>query len=472
VSHIADWLLGLHGWVVLAVVFALPALESSAFVGFLFPGEIAVLLGGVLAFEHRAALGAVIAAAILGAIVGDSIGYFVGKKWGRQMLHGTIGRFVKHEHLDHAQEYVAKRGGKAVFFGRFTAALRVLVPGLAGLSGMRYKTFALYNVAGGALWATGFVLAGYAAGSGWRSVEHIAGRASLVLFLLIVVIGALVLAARWIRGNPERVRSFLDRMLALPLVSRVWKRYQSQFAFVAGRFRPGTALGLSLTGGILLIGLAGWGLGVLIQDVVARDDLALIDGPVERFFVAHREAWVTTAMKWITVLGDFEFLVPMILVVGGIWWYRRGSPRPLALLLGSFVGAATLADILKPIVGRPRPPVAQMVGSFSGWAFPSGHATQATAVFGMLAVLIAVSASSWTRKVGAWFVATLVILMVGLSRVYLGVHWLTDVFGGYALGALWLSVLIVAVRTRARLHGGSPTQDVFLGSRAPTTSGG
>jgi undecaprenyl-diphosphatase len=135
-SHITDWLLGLHGWVVLAVVFALPALEASAFIGFLFPGEIAVLLGGVLAYEHRAPLLAVIVAAVVGAIVGDSIGYLVGRRWGRRILNGTFGRFFSDEHLDRTERYVSTRGGKAVFFGRFTAALRVLIRGLAGMSNM------------------------------------------------------------------------------------------------------------------------------------------------------------------------------------------------------------------------------------------------------------------------------------------------------------------------------------------------
>ena len=73
-DSIARHILGLHGWAALALVFALPLLESSAFVGFVFPGEIAVILGGVLAFEHRVSLPAVLAAAILGAVIGDTAG--------------------------------------------------------------------------------------------------------------------------------------------------------------------------------------------------------------------------------------------------------------------------------------------------------------------------------------------------------------------------------------------------------------
>src|SRR6266540_4334230 len=150
-GHLADRILALHGWVVLVVVFLLPALESSAFIGFIFPGEIAVLLGGVLASQHRAPLPAVIAAAVAGAIIGDSVGYLVGRRWGRTMLHSSIGRIIKHEHLDRAERYLAERGGPAVFLGRFTAALRVLIPGLAGMARLRYRTFVVYNALGGAV---------------------------------------------------------------------------------------------------------------------------------------------------------------------------------------------------------------------------------------------------------------------------------------------------------------------------------
>src|SRR5439155_16159726 len=87
---IFHWILDLHGWVVLAVVFALPALEASAFVGFVFPGEIAVILGGVLASRGRVSILAVTLVAIAGAVIGDSIGYWVGKRWGRRILRATL----------------------------------------------------------------------------------------------------------------------------------------------------------------------------------------------------------------------------------------------------------------------------------------------------------------------------------------------------------------------------------------------
>jgi undecaprenyl-diphosphatase len=149
VDSVARHILGLHGVAAVAIVFALPLLESSAFVGFVFPGEIAVLLGGVLAFQHRVPLAAVLAAGICGAILGDTLGYWIGHRYGRRLLSGRIGRLVRAEHRERAERYLAQRGGKAVFLGRFTAALRVMIPGLAGMARMPYGTFAAYNIAGG-----------------------------------------------------------------------------------------------------------------------------------------------------------------------------------------------------------------------------------------------------------------------------------------------------------------------------------
>jgi membrane protein DedA with SNARE-associated domain/membrane-associated phospholipid phosphatase len=456
-GHLADRILALHGWAALLVVFLLPALEASVFVGVVVPGEIAVLLGGVLAFQHRVSLPAVIAAAICGAIGGDTIGYLVGRRWGRTILHSFIGRLVKHEHLDRAERYLATRGGPAVFLGRFTAALRALIPGLAGMARLRYRTFAAYNALGGAVWASGFVLLGYAAGTGWRRVEHVAGRASLLLLVVVLVVGAVVLAARWIAAHPDRVRALADRQLDRPLVRRLRDRYQRQLAFLVRRLQLQGALGLSLTLTALAIGAAGWAFGALLQDVVAHDELALVDAPVQRFFVAHREAWLTVVMRGASNLGNTAVLAGLLVAAGLAWRWRARSWRPLGLLVAALAGAWALSNITKQLTRRPRPPAAQAIGHWTGYAFPSGHATHATAVYGMLAALLAATTPRWGRKVTVWTAAVVVCGLVGLSRLYLGAHWLTDVLGGYALGAAWLAGLLTLARTIPTLRTTSTT---------------
>jgi membrane-associated protein len=186
-NAIVQFILNLHGVAALAIVFALPALEASAFVGVVIPGETAALVGGVLAFNHRVPLVGAIVAAALGAIIGDSVGYALGRHYGQRLLARAPTRLITADRLDRGSSAINRLGGRAVFVGRFTAVLRALVPSLAGTAAMPYRTFAVYNIAGGVLWATGFVLLGYATGRAFRTAERIAGQASLALLGAIVV---------------------------------------------------------------------------------------------------------------------------------------------------------------------------------------------------------------------------------------------------------------------------------------------
>ena len=190
-THLAEQLLLLPPVLALALVFALPALEASAFVGFIVPGEIGVLLGGVLANQHKVALWQVLVAGIAGAIIGDSIGYEVGKRYGEALLSKIPNRILKPEHLTRAEDTIRRHGGKAVFVGRFTAALRVLIPGLSGMSRVPYRKFLAWNAAGGTLWAAGFVMLGYAAGSQYQTVAHNASLAGIGLLALVVAVVAI-----------------------------------------------------------------------------------------------------------------------------------------------------------------------------------------------------------------------------------------------------------------------------------------
>ena len=206
-----DHLLSTPAWLVLLVVFALPALESSAFLGFLFPGETAVLLGGVAASQGHVPLAAVVAAGVGGAILGDAIGYLVGRRWGRRILDSTLGRLINACHLDRAELVLRRRGVWAVFFGRFTAVLRVMIPGLAGMAGMRPRRFLAVNVAGGAVWGALVAAVGYVAGNKWHSVEHYLTGAGLALTVGLV---ALLLTVHLVHRISPRLGTGLARRLS------------------------------------------------------------------------------------------------------------------------------------------------------------------------------------------------------------------------------------------------------------------
>jgi membrane protein DedA with SNARE-associated domain/membrane-associated phospholipid phosphatase len=470
---IASGILGLHGFAALLVVFAMPALESSAFVGFIFPGEITVVLGGVLAFNHRVNLYAVMAAAVAGAVVGDSIGYAVGRRWGNRLLEGPLSRFIRADHAERAKQVLAKRGGIAVFLGRFTAALRVMVPGLAGMSGVPYTRFAISNVLGGTIWAVAFVLLGYGAGASWRKVAKTAQNASLLMLGVIIVVAIVVGVARWVSHHPEQVRARLKWVGRLPGVRWARRRFDRQLSWLARRVRPPGALGLSLTAGFLATLLLGTGFAVLANIVAGKGVVRHLDQPVLDWLVRHRSPGFTTAMKVATVFGSTAFALPVVVVFGLVLVVaprlstrsrtggagraqagpqRGGSPRPALILAGAFLGAWALSGLMKTIVARPRPPVAVRLVAANSWSYPSGHAAQAMAFYGCAAALLAAATNRWSTKATVWAGAVLVIVAIGFSRLYLGVHWLTDVLGGYALGAVWLGLLLIVIRAVSELR--------------------
>jgi membrane-associated protein len=204
VTRLSEAILHLPGQLVLAVVFTLPALEASTLLGIVVPGELALVLGGVLAHLGRVPLWAAVAAGAVGAVVGDSVGYAIGRGVGERLLARLPRRLVRPRQVERATALVRRVGGRAVFVGRFTTSLRALMPSLAGAAGVPYRTFVAYNLAGGVLWATGFVLLGYAAGPAWRTAERVAGGAGLVLLGVIVAGAAAALLHRRRRGHRGR----------------------------------------------------------------------------------------------------------------------------------------------------------------------------------------------------------------------------------------------------------------------------
>lgn len=459
IASFTDSILSLPTWVILGLVFLLPALEASAFVGFIFPGEIAVILGGVAAYQGRAPLWAVILAAVLGAVIGDSLGYFIGKRWGHNLLKGTIGRLpiIRNridEHLASARDYVRRRKGRAVFFGRFTAALRVLVPGLAGMSDVHYPSFLFYNVLGGILWGTGFAVLGYLAGASYKHVEKIAGRLGLVLLALVVLGLLLSRVIRSLRKRSARLAAFGDRIAALPPLEWVRRRYPRQVAWLRARVDISNPQGFALTLTVAIGALAVWVFAGLTQDVVGHDEAALADPHVLRWVAAHRTDWLTSFMKAVSWLGSTAVIVPLLMIVALFLVLRRRDWRNPALLALAVAGATGLYNLFKPIVDRMRPPADLAIVHYWGGSFPSGHATQSIAFYGMLAILLSTGRSGRTRVllcVGA----SLIVLVVGASRIYLGAHWMTDVLGGWALGVVLLSILMtINPLTRARGGGG------------------
>ncbi|MGN6333631.1 MAG: DedA family protein [Motilibacteraceae bacterium] len=200
-SALSDRILGLSGVVVYLVVGGLVFAEDAIFVGFVLPGETAAVLGGVMASRGHVHLSIMLAVVVLAAIVGDTVGYEVGKHVGPRLLQ--IGPLRGHAHrLDDAQRFLARRGGSAVFLGRFVAFFRAVMPALAGISRMHYPKFLAYNAVGGLVWGVGFVMIGFLAGNSYAKVEKTVGRGAAIAVAVVVVLA--LIAWRVHKARAER----------------------------------------------------------------------------------------------------------------------------------------------------------------------------------------------------------------------------------------------------------------------------
>jgi membrane-associated protein len=195
VTGFVDHILQAPAWAVLGLVGLVVFAEDALFVGFVLPGETAALLGGVAASRGHVSVTAVIVTVIAAAIVGDTVGYEIGRQLGVRLLQLSI--FDKHrDRLDDAQDFLARRGGSAVFLGRWVAFFRAVMPALAGTARMRYLKFLAYNAAGGIVWGLAVVLAGFLAGKSYVKVEHTAGPIAAAAVAAIAVIAIVVWRVR------------------------------------------------------------------------------------------------------------------------------------------------------------------------------------------------------------------------------------------------------------------------------------
>jgi len=193
-------LLHFHGPAAYAMVGLLAFSEAALLVGFFIPGETAVVIGGVLAGLHQVNLGLMMAVVVVSAVIGDSVGYEVGKRAGPWLLShrpmkGNVG-------VARTMALLERHGGPAVFLGRFLAFARAVIPGLAGFSGLRYRTFLLYNATGALLWGVGYTLLGYVVGVSFERVLKQVGIWSAVGVAGVVVVAVLaVVVVRRRRGD-------------------------------------------------------------------------------------------------------------------------------------------------------------------------------------------------------------------------------------------------------------------------------
>jgi undecaprenyl-diphosphatase len=365
------------------------------------------------------------------------------------LRHGSRVRITP-ERFKQVESYFSRHGGKTILVGRFVGLVRALAPFIAGSSGMRYGQFVPYSILGTGLWAATFALIGYFAARSLDRAAELAGRGTFLFGTVVVTVVVIVVAVRFLRRRENRARlvaAMERRPLLRPLVV-LGRRVQPQARFLLDRLTPG-GLGLEFTG---LIAALSIGLYALIAyTVVISGD----PGPTAGDMTAHdisRElnaAWLVDAADVLTALGSLPALLAVAFVAGVALAANRRWPE-LAVLVAAVAITVVAVHEIKDAVERPRPP--NGARDAEGHAFPSGHAAYSV-VYAWLAITIVArlrpGLTNGTALIAAGIALTAV---VGLTRVYLGVHYLSDVVSGWGLGVSAFSacaaVAVVATHLR------------------------
>lgn len=409
--------------------------ESLALVGMILPGAALMFGVGALVGSGVLELWPTLAWAAAGAIAGDGVSFWLGKRFHQRIR--VMWPFNRYPLLfARSTDFFHRHGTKSIIFARFIGPLRPIVPVVAGMLDMPNRRFFAANVISGIFWAPVYVLPGMVFAASLGIAAEVATRLAVMVGLVIL----LVLVAGWL------VRA-LFRLLhprALPIIQRTleWSRLHP----VAGKLPAALldpahpeARGLTLMALILLAATLSFTLllAALGGDVINNIDSFALNG-----LQALRTPWGDQLMVLFTELGDAAVLAPLFAaLLGWLLWKRRWMAA--AHWCGATLFALALTVALKWSTEITRPnDIYTGIGALS---FPSGHSALSVVVYGFLAVLIAREVRVSLR----WLVYALfagLIIAIAFSRLYLGVHWLSDVTGGLSLGLIWVALLGIAYR--------------------------
>jgi undecaprenyl-diphosphatase len=262
-------------------------------------------------------------------------------------------------------------------------------------------------------------------------------------------VAAYLLARRWPRLDPAAPR--VDA--ASPLLHEEVAQHPRLRMLLRREIDPATATGLGVAVCVAALVLLSVGIGALALMAQTHTGLAKWDLSFARWGAEHANDTSTRVMRDISLLGGTTGVLAIATVAGIIEYRRRPNRAIPAILALTVLGQFAIMNVVKAVVNRDRPAISQLTG-FSGSSFPSGHATAAAATFAVVGLLAGRGRSRRTRNIIAGIAVALAVL-VATSRVMLGVHWLTDVIAGIALGWAWLAVSSIAFGGRL-LQFGTP----------------
>lgn len=433
-DNLLAWI-GAHPWAAGAAIFAIAFCDAVIVLGAIVPALPLLFAVGVLIGLGELSGPYAVACAALGALIGDATSFWVGHRWGPQLRsHWPFSKYP--QLLDRGEALFRRNAFKSILVARYVGPIRPFVPAVAGMLKMPLRRYLPASAAAAVSWALLFLLPGWVLGQAYDAVAAVAGRLTLVLGLLAVVLAAawaLVLYSyRWFAGHAD---ALLARALAWSHAHPVLGRYSSAVFDPARR----ESVPLALLA-ILLLGIV-WVFFAFLVLVIGHGEPLALDLAVHELMQSLRNPLADHPLAAIAALGDWQVLAPAsTLVLLYLCWRKRWLAA--AHWLAALAFGLALTTWLGAVVDIPKPPSVA-----SGFGFPSIAVTMATITFGFFAVLISRELPGRTR-VWPYLVSGIVVTVIGFARLYLGAHWLSDVIGGMLFGIFWLLVLGIAYRRR------------------------
>ena len=428
-----DWIEANPLWAGLAVFFVAFA-ESVAVFGLLVPGVVVMFGFGALIATGTLEFWPVFWWAVAGAVAGDGLSFWIGHHY-RDRLRG-LWPFNRHpKSLERGIDFFQRFGGKSVAVGRFFGPVRAIIPLVAGMLGMPAWRFVAANVLSALVWAPAYLLPGIVFGASLELASEVAFRLVLLLLLLLLLAWLLFISARTLfRLIQPHATQLVQWLFDWGLLHR---GFRSISRALADPEHP-EARGLAALATLLLITTL---LFVLLTGVVLGGSLtAGLDQLIYATLQSLRTPWGDHLMTALSAPADLGPFLLFTIGMGLILRWRGGNR------VSYYLFAAALFGLLAPLLLKyglqvPRPPAASE--ALGPWSFPSAHVLRAVTLYGFFSILLARS----LRREWRWLPYSLASLLVGgvaLSRLYLGVHWLTDVLGSLMLGTAWIAFLGIA----------------------------
>jgi len=389
---------------------------------------------------------------ILGGLIGDNLNYYFGRRYAKKHLNKNL-PFLQTTHFKKASAFLDKHHHYSFFFGRFFPNFRELLPFIFGMRTFKKSskssviTFRFWNMLGVFSWSLFYIFTGvlisilFEISKIWMSrVGFFLG----VLFLIFTVFH--ILKVTLIRKGHDLLLFLISLLSSIGIAikhnsdfKKLVKKYPKISRFIQKRLDAARFVGLPLT---ILIFFFIYNLSFLISlfsGVVQSNAINATDNRVLNLVYLFWDAGVLKIFYFISMLAQWEIALFFSLVLTFIFLIWKQKRYIFPFWLGLFATIATNISV-KFIYHKVRPDVSFYTENL--YSFPSMHASISLFFYGYLAYFFIKITRSWAYKINAFFIAILVIFLVGLSRLYLGVHFLSDVLGGYLIGINWLIVAI------------------------------